>query len=51
MTACFDPADRLFQSFAFLEEKHLWPFADFLMKSFKSVSELQRLLKQRFLSF
>ena len=37
MAACFDPTERLFQSFAPLKEKDFWPFADFLMGSLKPV--------------
>ena len=48
VAACFDPAERLFQSFAPLKEKDFWPFTDFFMGSLKSFSVLRRLLEQRF---
>ena len=47
VAACFDPTERLFQSFTPLKEKDFWPFADFFMGSLKSVSVLRKLLEQR----
>ena len=45
--ACFDLADRLFHSFAPLQEKHLWPFADLFISSLRSVPISRRLYDQQ----
>ena len=42
VTACLDSAERLFQYFTPLNEKHFWPFAVLNNGNFKSVEVFRR---------
>ena len=45
VTACLDLAERLFQYFAPLNEKHFWPFAVLNSGNFKSVEAFSEDMK------
>ena len=48
VASCLDSAERLFQYFTPLNEKHFWPFAVLYNASFKSVEVFRKVSRDPF---